>query len=57
MEQISMVQECTLEFRIHEEDTHTEIRIIVDNRFRDLWLSKLSELRTNLDEVHGFEKE
>lgn len=52
----SMVQECTDLYRVTElEDGRTRVEMVVPARFRDLWLMKLSELRTDDTEIAGLE--
>ena len=52
----SMVQECVSDYEAHEsEDGSAVITIRVPKRFVNLWLVKLSNLRTTLREIEEFE--
>ena len=52
----SMVQECTDRYEVVERrGGGATILIEVSPRFRDLWLTKLSELRATEEEIHEFE--
>ena len=54
----SMVQECTDSYRVTElDDGRTRVELVVPPRFRALWLTKLSELRTDDAEVAALERE
>lgn len=57
-EKYSMVQECTDSYRAEEQpDGSLEVRIKVPKRFADLWIVKLSELQTTMDEIRAYEPE
>lgn len=48
----SMVQECTNRYEVRDSpDGTAEIYIRVPMRFRDLWVSRLSALRTSDEEI------
>jgi hypothetical protein len=50
--QIEMVGECTDSYRAELlEDGRTKITIVIPKGFRWLWLSKLGELRTTMEEI------
>jgi hypothetical protein len=54
--QYSMVQECTDRYEAKRSDTgDLEISIRVPRRFADLWLVKLSGLRTTDSEITEYE--
>ena len=56
MADYSMVQECTDRYNVQDTPAGgLEIQITVPRRFRDLWLAKLSELRTTDAEIRLFE--
>ena len=56
MAKYSMVQECTDSYTaVDTENRGVEIRIEVPERFRELWLSKLSSLQTTDEEIAEFE--
>lgn len=53
--EINMVQECTDSYRVTElPDGRTRIDILVPARFASMWISKLSELSTDPDEIESF---
>lgn len=53
---ISMVQECTDSYEVRPTiDGKTEIVIRVPARFKTLWLVRLSEMRTSVDEISRYE--
>ena len=55
--QYSMVQECTDLYHVVElGDGRTRIDMVIPNRFRDLWLTKLSALRTSDEEIERYEE-
>ena len=50
--EFSMVQEASDLYEIRTmPDGRTEIRIIVSQRFAELWMTKLSELRGSFEDV------
>jgi len=52
----SLVQECTDGYRVDRQpDGRVQIHIVVPARFAELWLLKLSELRTNEREIAEYE--
>jgi hypothetical protein len=54
----SLVQECTNKYSVHDlNEKEVEIRIRIPKKFRDLWLIKLSDLRTTLKEVDKYKNE
>ncbi|MHB0959936.1 MAG: hypothetical protein ACYC0X_20640 [Pirellulaceae bacterium] len=56
--QISMVQECVDAYQVTERpDGGIEIAMRVPRRFKDLWLVRLSQLRTNEQEIRQYEDE
>ncbi len=57
-EEISMVQECVQLYRATEmPDGGIEILIHVPRRFKDLWLVRISQLRTNEQEIREYGEE
>ena len=57
-ESYSMVQECVNSFASKERpDGGRDIQIEVPERFADLWLVKLGELRATMDEIREYEPE
>jgi len=56
MKTVSLVQECTNYYSIHEiNDNEVEIRIRLPKRFKSLWAIKLSDLRTDEKEIEELE--
>jgi hypothetical protein len=52
----SMVQECADRYEVRSRpDGSATIHIEVPRRFRDLWVTKLSDLRASDDEIAEFE--
>ncbi len=57
-EEISMVQECSVEYKaIGQPDGGIKIVIDIPKRFKNLWLVKLSELRTTEEEIREYEED
>ena len=57
-ERFSLVQECTNRYSIEDlNDAEVEIRIRIPKKFRSLWFSKLSELRTTQNEIEEYKDE
>ena len=55
-EKYSMVKECTDSYEVTDlSDGTAEIFIKVPKRFRDLWIVKLSDLKTTDDEIKEYE--
>lgn len=55
---ISMVQECVDSYHVNEKaDGGVEIVMRIPKRFRELWLVRLSQMRTNEDELRQYEIE
>ena len=55
-QEISMVQECTTSYIVTEHiDGTLTITIEVPLRFADLWITRLSDLRTSDKELKGDE--
>ena len=53
---IEMVGECTDKYETTEhEDGSLDIHIKVPKRFKDLWLVKLTELTTTMEEIKEYE--
>lgn len=51
-EEFNMVQECTNSYRVKElENGDTQIVILIPERFKWIWIKKLSELKTHLKEL------
>ncbi len=51
-----MVQECTDSYKAEEQkDGKLKVSILVPKRFSDLWLVKLSELKTTIEEIKEYE--
>lgn len=51
-----MIQECTSSYRVDEhKDGSATIHIEVPERFRDLWITRLSGLQTTEEEISDFE--
>lgn len=56
-DKISMVGECTDSYFFEERpDGSAEITIKVPARFRLLWMCRLSELRTDMNEICEYER-
>ncbi|MDE3046354.1 MAG: hypothetical protein KGJ02_06900 [Verrucomicrobiota bacterium] len=54
-ETFSLVQECTNKYFIENiNDKEVEIHIRIPKKYRSLWLSKISDLRTNEDEIEEY---
>ena len=54
----SLVQECTNKYSVENlNETEVEIRIRIPKKFRSLWLSKLSDLRTTEKEIEEYKDE
>ena len=54
-DQISMVQECVSRFEMKQnDDGNKTITLTVPKRFTDLWLVRLSEMRTTLEEIESY---
>ncbi|WP_316358940.1 hypothetical protein [Candidatus Neptunichlamydia sp. REUL1] len=57
-EQYSMVQECTDSYRVEEKGNKgIEIHMKIPKRFENLWICKLSDLRTTMEEIKEMEKD
>lgn len=55
-DEYSMIQECTDVYEAkRQDDGSLHIEIKVPKRFADLWLIKLSRLRTNDREIQEYE--
>jgi hypothetical protein len=55
---ISMVQECVDQYQVSKrKDEGIEISIIVPQRFKNLWMVRLSELTTTPEEIEYYEKD
>ena len=51
----SLVQECTNKYYVEDlNETEVEIHIRIPKKFRSLWLSKLSDLRTTEKEINEY---
>lgn len=50
-ELFSLVQECTNKYFVENFDEEVEIHIRIPKKFRSLWLSKLSDLKTSQKEI------
>ncbi len=54
--EISMVQECANKYMAMEQpDGGIKIVIDIPKRFKNLWLVKLSDLRTTMEEIREYE--
>ena len=54
-ETFSLIQECTNEYLVENfNKEEVEIRIRIPKKFRSLWLSKLSDLRTTEKEIEEY---
>ncbi len=52
----SMVQECVDLYHFKDKDDGSaEVTIVIPKRFVDLWITKLSELRTTDQEIQEYE--
>ena len=57
-ELFSLVQECTNKYSVVAiNEKETEIRIRIPKKFRTLWISKLSDLRTTEKEIEEYKDE
>ncbi|WP_316355863.1 hypothetical protein [Candidatus Neptunichlamydia sp. REUL1] len=57
-EQYSMVQELTDHFLVEKPDNGKfKIHIEAPEKYRFLWMSKLSDLRTTMEEIKEMEKD
>lgn len=54
-EEINLIEECTDKYSVQDENGKMRIMILVPKRFKDLWLHKLSELHTTMQEITDFE--
>lgn len=53
---ISMVQECVSTYAVNEKkDGSIEITIDIPKRFANLWICRLSNLRTSMEEIEAME--
>ncbi len=53
-----MVQECVDQYQVSKrKDEGIEISIIVPQRFKNLWMVRLSELTTTPEEIEYYEKD
>lgn len=51
----SLVQECTNKYLVRSlNENEIEICIRIPKKFKTLWLIKLSELKTNQDEIESY---
>ena len=51
----SLIQECTNKYSVEDfNKAEVEIRIRIPKKFRSLWLSKLSDLRTTEKEIEEY---
>ena len=56
--EVKMVGECTDSYSARKHpDGGRDIHIKVPKRFADLWLVKLDELRTTMEEIRKYEPE
>jgi hypothetical protein len=54
-EKFSLVQECTNKYFVENlDEKEVEIHIRIPKKFRSLWLSKLSDLRTTEQEINEY---
>jgi hypothetical protein len=54
----SLVQECTDSYETRDlPDGRMDVHIVVPRRFADLWLAKLSSLRTDDEEIRQYQPE
>ena len=54
-ETFSLVQECTNKYFVENfNEEEVEIHIRIPKKFRSLWLSKLSDLRTTEKEIEEY---
>lgn len=54
-ETFSLVQECTNKYFVENlNEEEVEIHIKIPKKFRSLWLSKLSDLRTTEKEIEEY---
>ena len=55
-EKFSLVQECTDEYRVEKaENGTTKIIISIPEKYSNLWMHKLSELKTTMKEIKEYE--
>lgn len=55
---IEMVGECTDKYEAKEcEDGSLDIHIKVPKRFRNLWLIRLTDMTTTMEEIKEYEEE
>jgi hypothetical protein len=58
MEQIQMVVECTDQYQVKKlEDGRTEIWMIIPKGFEDLWICKLNDLYTTMEEIKYYQSD
>lgn len=54
----SLIEECTNSYRINDlNENEVEIRIRIPKKFRSLWMFKLSDLYTSLQEIEELKDE
>ena len=54
-EKFSLIQECTNKYFVENlDEEEVEIHIRIPKKFRSLWLSKLSDLRTTEQEIDEY---
>ena len=54
----NLIEECTNKFFVEElNKTEVEIHIQIPKKFRSLWLKKLSDLSTTMQEIDEYKDE
>lgn len=58
-EMFNMIEECTNRYRVADinETDEVEILIRIPKRFKSLWMIKLSDLQTNMQEIEDLKDE
>jgi hypothetical protein len=57
-EKFNMVEECTQSYRVKKlGEDGVEIFIKIPKRFKNLWLHKLSDFETTMEEIEYYEKD
>lgn len=53
--ELSLVQECTDEYYFEDKGSKIKINVLIPVKFKNLWIHKLSELKTTMKEIEVYE--
>ena len=53
-EEFSLIRECTNEYYIENKNNNIKINILIPKKFKNLWIHKLSELKTTVEEIEKY---